>query len=96
MEKAYYLIVERNVGGRRLRILDDYTTPEQLVGDAADYETGEFDGAWVGGIQLVFDTSGRLAAASKMEDLSSIVRAELAARSDWKRAQANQERWAAG
>lgn len=94
METAYYLIVERKVDGRRLRLLDDYTTADRLVGDAADYEAGEFSGDWVGGLQLVFDASGRLAAASRIEDLGSRVRAELAARTDWKRSQARRERWA--
>lgn len=96
MEKAYYLIVERDAGGRRLRILDDYATTERLVGDAADYEAGEFAGDWVGGLQLVFDASGRLTAASRIEDLGSMVRAELATRAGWKRAQSSRERWAAG
>jgi hypothetical protein len=96
MERAYYLIVERNVNGRRLRVLDDYATPEGLVGDAADYEAGEFDGEWVGGLKLDFDASGRLVAASKIEDLGRMVRAELAVRADWRRSQADRERWAAG
>jgi len=95
MERAYYLIVERDVGGRRLRILDDYTTAERLVGDAADYEAGEFAGDWMGGLELVFDASGHLAAASKIEDLGSLVRTELAVRTDWKRLRARSERWAA-
>jgi hypothetical protein len=96
METAYYLIVEREVGGRRLRILDDYATADRLIGDAADYEAGEFAGDWVGGLQLIFEASGRLAAASRIEDLPSMVRAELATRPGWKRAQSRRERWAAG
>lgn len=96
MEKAYYLIVERDIGGRRLRVLDDYTTIEPLVCDAADYEAGEFDGDWVGGLQLVFDASGHLAAASSIDDLESQVRAELATRAGWKRAQSSRARWAVG
>jgi hypothetical protein len=95
VETAYYLIIERDVGGRRLRLLDDYATADRLIGDAADYEAGEFSGDWVGGLQLVFDASGRLAAASKIEDLGSLVRTELTARTDWKRSQARRERLAA-
>jgi hypothetical protein len=96
METAYYLIVERKIGGRRLRVLDDYAAADRLIRDAADYEAGEFAGDWVGGLQLTFDTSGHLEAASKIEDLASMVRAELATRPGWKRAQSSRTRWAAG
>lgn len=95
MESTYCLIVEREAGGHRLRTLDEYTSVDRLVTDAADYEAGEFPGRWVGALQLSFDKSGRLIAAFPLSDVSAGVHAELAARSSWCRNQAALSRAAA-
>ena len=94
METTYYLIVEQEAGGRRLRTLDDYATADRLICDAADYEAGEYPGRWVGGLELQFDDSGRLRKAKALDDLGHLVQVELAARKDWRRTQSALERWA--
>lgn len=94
MERAYYLIVEQDAGGRRLRTIDDYSSPDRLVSDAADYEGGEYPGRWVGGLRVEFDVSGRLVSAQALEGLGRLVSAELASRTGWRRSQAALERWA--
>lgn len=94
MEKAYYLIVERDAGRHCLRIIDDYASPDRLVSDAADYEGGEYPGRWVGGLEVEFDGSGRLIGARPLEGLGSLVRTELASRANWHRSQVALERWA--
>lgn len=94
METAYYLVVEQQVGGHRLRTLDDYVSADRLVSDAADYEAGEFTGRWVGAVELHFDESGRLKEARPVDDLGRLVQAELSSRSAWRRTQADLERWA--
>lgn len=94
MEKAYYLIVERDAGGHCLRTIDDYSSQDRLVSDAADYEDGEYPGRWVGGLQVEFDASGRLVSAQALQGLGRLVHAELASRAGWHRSQATLERWA--
>lgn len=94
METAYYLIVEQEAGGRRLRTLDDHAAVDRLIRDAAEYEAGEYPGRWVGGLELQFDGSGRLRGAKALDDLGHLVQAELTARKDWRRSQSALERWA--
>lgn len=96
MDSAYYLIVERHVDGQRLRTLDECGGPDELVRDAADYEAGEYPGRWVGALELSFDASGRLTAASPVDDIAAGVHAELRDRTDWRRRQTALDRWAAG
>jgi hypothetical protein len=93
MENTYYLIVERQADGRRLRTLDEYASADRLIADAADYEAGEFPGRWVGAIALSFDASGALIAALPLADVAASVHAELASRSDWCQRQAALDRW---
>jgi hypothetical protein len=88
MENTYYLIVEQHVGDRLLRTLDEYASTDRLIADAADYESGEFPGRWVGALELSFDASGRLTAAFPLTDVAASVHAELASRSEWSRRQA--------
>lgn len=88
MENTYFLIVEHQAGDHRLRTLDEYASAERLLADAADYETGEFPGRWVGALELSFDHSGRLISALPLADASAGVQAELASRSQWRRDQA--------
>jgi hypothetical protein len=95
MENTYYLIVEQQAGGRRLRTIDEYASADRLVADAADYEAGEFPGRWVGALKLSFDASGRLIAALPLADVAAGVHAELASRSEWRRQQTALERWPA-
>ena len=95
MENTYYLIVEQQAGGRRLRTIDEYASTDRLVADAADYEAGEFPGRWVGALKLSFDASGRLIAAFPLADVAVGVHAELASRSEWRRQQTALERWPA-
>jgi hypothetical protein len=92
MENTYYLIVERQAGGQRLRTLDEYGSTDRLIADAADYEAGEFPGRWVGALELSFDGSGRLVAALPLADVAAGVHAELASRSEWRRHQTALER----
>lgn len=94
MEKAYYLIVERQAGTTSLRSLDDYPRAELLINDAADYEAGEFPGRWVGALELQFDQSGRLQEVRSVDDLGNRVQTELASRADWRRRQSVAGRWA--
>jgi|GEM_PF-1790213 len=94
MERTYYLIVEQHAGGRCLRTIDDYSSADRLVCDAADYEGGEYPGRWLGGLQVEFDASGRLVSAEAIEGLGRLVQAELASRAGWQRSQAALERWA--
>jgi len=94
METAYYLIIEQKLPeGRTMRTLDDYTVPDHLVTDAADYEAGEFPGRWIGALELSFDRTGLLVGARPVEDLADKVHAELAARPSWRRRQASLQRW---
>ena len=95
MENTYYLIVEQQAAGRRLRTIDEYASADRLVADAADYEAGEFPGRWVGALKLSFDVSGRLIAAHPLADVAAGVHTELASRSEWRRRQTAIERWPA-
>jgi hypothetical protein len=95
MENTYYLIVEQQADGRRLRTIDEYASADRLVADAADYEAGEFPGRWVGALTLSFDSSGRLKAALLLADVAANVHAELVSRSEWRRRQAALDRWPA-
>lgn len=95
MENTYYLVVEQQADGRRLRTLDEYASTDLLVADAADYEAGEFPGRWVGALRLSFDRSGRLVAAHPLADIAADVHAELTSRAEWGRRQAALDRWSA-
>lgn len=95
MENTYYLIVERQTGGQPLRTLDEYSSVDRLIADAADYEAGEFPGRWVGALELSFDGSGRLIAALPLADVAACVHGELASRSEWRGRQAAFDRAAA-
>ena len=92
MENTYYLIVERQAGDQRLRTLDEYSSADRLIADAADYEAGEFPGRWVGALELSFDGSGRLLSALPLTDVAAGVHVELASRSEWRRRQAALDR----
>jgi hypothetical protein len=99
METAYYLIVERLLpGGRRLRTLDDYDSPDRLVADAADHASGEYPASGrvrpVGALELSFDRTGALLDARPVEDLTGKVHSELMSRPAWRRCQAALQRWA--
>lgn len=95
METTYYPVVEQTVDGKPLRTLDEYATTRRLVGDAADYEAGDFPGRWVGAFELSFDASGRVVAAHPLPDIAADVHTELLARSEWRHHQAALERWQA-
>lgn len=95
MENTYYLIVERHAGDQILRTLDEYSSVDRLIADAADYEAGEFPGRWVGALELSFDGSGRLMSALPLTDIAASVHGELASRSEWRERQAAFDRAAA-
>jgi len=93
METEFRLIVEQTTReGGKFRTMDDYTDLGRLVSDAADYESGEFPGRWVGAVEYTY-LDGLLQSAVPVTDLSGRVHAELRSRPEWIRRQASAERW---
>jgi hypothetical protein len=77
---VYHLVIETPVLGRippmTWRTIEEYNHLDDLIRDAADYESGEYRGQVVGSFTLTY-RGGRLVASAPIADLNDQVHAEL-------------------
>lgn len=85
-----FLLMIQHSGGATEAL--DYTSWDDLVREAADFEAGEYRGDVAGAVEVTI-SGGRVTHTTTRADLNDAVYAELRSRPEWRRAQASAERW---
>lgn len=90
IETEFQLIVDNGA----FRSMEDHSTLESLVASAADLESGEYGNDYrvCGALELTYN-DGMLVNVAPVADLHGRIHTELRSRPEWRKRQADAERW---